>query len=132
MKAYGPDSGIAQIKAYIYSYYTILIHAHITPPHTHTHIFRPDLSQGDEGGSAGVLRCGKASTWEGGMRVPGIAWWPNNIRHGRTHQLASTLDLLPTIFSMTGAQLPQHTKLDGVDLSSLLYNRDGKVCVPTM
>ncbi|XP_064397200.1 arylsulfatase A-like [Halichondria panicea] len=62
----------------------------------------PDLSQGDNGGSAGPLRCGKASTWEGGMRVPSIAWWPNKIRHGRTHQLASTLDLLPTIFSMAG------------------------------
>lgn len=87
----------------------------------------PDLSQGDEGGSAGVLRCGKASTWEGGMRVPGIAWWPNKIRHGRTHQLASTLDLLPTIFSITGAELPKHTRMDGVDLSDLLYNRNGKV-----
>ena len=61
------------------------------------------------------------------MRVPGIAWWPNKIRHGRTHQLASTLDLLPTIFSMAGADLPKDTKMDGTDLSSLLYNKNGKV-----
>lgn len=60
------------------------------------------------------------------MRVPGIAWWPNKIRHGRTHQLASTLDLLPTIFNIAGAELPE-VKLDGVDLSNLLYNRNGKV-----
>ena len=48
---------------------------------------RPDLMQGIRGGSAGPLRCGKASTWEGGFREPGIAWWPNKIRHGRTHQV---------------------------------------------
>ena len=61
------------------------------------------------------------------MRVPGIAWWPNNIRHGRTHQLASTLDLLPTIYSIVGAERPENVTLDGVDLSSLFFNRNGKV-----
>ena len=35
-----------------------------------------------QGGSAGLLREGKGSTWEGGMRVPGIAWWPGKIKPG--------------------------------------------------
>ena len=39
------------------------------------------------GGVAGPLRCGKASTWEGGLRVPGIAWWPGKISHRRSAQV---------------------------------------------
>ena len=42
-------------------------------------------------GSAGLLRCGKETTWEGGMRAPGIAWWPAKIKHGRTHEVQGQL-----------------------------------------
>lgn len=103
-----------------YCYYH---HYPITPTNS------PDLSQGVRGGSAGLLRCGKASTWEGGLRVPAIAWWPYKIRHGRTHHLAATLDLLPTIYSIVDAELPEDVRLDGVDLSSVLFNKAGKVGV---
>ena len=51
---------------------------------------RPDLNQGIRGGNAGPFRCGKGSTWEGGFRAPGIAWWPYKIKHGRTHQVNSS------------------------------------------
>ena len=63
------------------------------------------------------------------MRVPAIAWWPYKIRHGRTHQLAATLDILPTIYSIVDAELPEDVQLDGVDLSSVLFNKAGKVGV---
>ena len=73
------------------------------------------------GGSAGPLRGHKGMTWEGGMREPAIAWWPERIEAGRvTSQTASILDVLPTVCSITGADLPLRRTLDGRDLSPLL------------
>ena len=49
------------------------------------------------GGSAGPLRGGKGSTWEGGMREPGIAWWPGKIKANMVnHELACSMDLFNT------------------------------------
>ena len=59
----------------------------------------------DEGGSAGPLRDGKGSTWEGGMRVPAIAWWPGKIEPGRTPIVASTMDLFTTSLALGGVGL---------------------------
>ena len=81
----------------------------------------PWLIMGDQGGSAGLPRDGKGSTWEGGMRVPGIAWMPGRIKPGVTNQLAGTIDLLPTALAMSGAKVPERLVLDGVDLSPLLF-----------
>lgn len=81
----------------------------------------PWLTEREQGGSAGLLRDGKGSTWEGGMRVPGIAWMPGRIRPGVTHDPASTLDLFPTALAMAGVPLPAGVALDGNDLSSLLF-----------
>ncbi|XP_033110528.1 arylsulfatase A-like isoform X2 [Anneissia japonica] len=72
------------------------------------------------GGSAGPLKCGKGTTYEGGQRVPAIAYWPSRIQVGRTSHLATTLDLLPTIASIVGAPLPNVT-IDGVDISSIIF-----------
>ena len=74
----------------------------------------------ETGGSAGLLRDGKGSTWEGGMRVPGIAWWPGRIKPGVTSQVASTLDLFPTFTRLAGAEPPADRPMDGADLSPLL------------
>lgn len=92
-----------------------------------THFFRPDLSLKTEGGSAGHLRCGKGSTWEGGVRIPAIAWWAEKVRHGRTHQLSSMLDLFPTLMKMAGGKVPQDRIMDGLDLSNVLFVKNGKV-----
>ena len=73
------------------------------------------------GGSAGPLKEGKGSTWEGGMREPGIAWWPGKIKSSVTHELASTLDLFPTIMKLTGVPMPTDRIMDGVDMSSILF-----------
>src|ERR1051325_10498838 len=56
------------------------------------------------GGSAGPLRGGKGSTWEGGMREPGIAWWPRKIKAGAVnHELACSMDLFTTCLSLAKA-----------------------------
>ncbi|MGD9720202.1 MAG: sulfatase [Pirellulales bacterium] len=84
----------------------------------------PWLIKGDQGGSAGLLREGKGSTWEGGMREPAIAWWPGTIAGGgTTGELASSLDFLATIAALAGAQLPTDRTLDSLDLGPLLLGR---------
>ncbi len=82
----------------------------------------PWLIMGDQGGTAGLLKDGKGSTWEGGMRVPGIAWMPGRIKPGVTSQLASTMDLLPTALALAEAPLPKGVTLDGTDLAPLLFD----------
>ena len=72
-------------------------------------------------GYATPYRDGKGSTWEGGHRVPGIISWPGTIEGNRVVQEpASTLDVLPTIFKMTGCKVPTDRKIDGRDIRSLL------------
>jgi arylsulfatase A len=82
----------------------------------------PWLSEREQGGSAGLLRDGKGSTWEGGMRVPGIAWMPQRIKPAVTSDPASTLDLFPTVLAMAGVDAPKGVALDGRDISQLLFN----------
>jgi arylsulfatase A len=80
------------------------------------------LMLGSQGGSNGPLRDGKASTWEGGVREPFIARWKGRIEPGRIcREVASTLDVLPTLARLTGAQLPKDLVLDGADMAPLLW-----------
>jgi len=77
--------------------------------------------QGLEGGSAGLFYEGKGTTWEGGMRAPGIFWQPGRIPAGTiAYDVASHVDLLPTIAAAAGAALGPNP-LDGVDLTPVLY-----------
>ena len=81
----------------------------------------PWLSQKDHGGSAGLLREGKGTTWEGGMRGPTIMWWPGTIQaNAITSALGCTTDLLATFAALSGAELPQDRELDSYDLSQVL------------
>ncbi|XP_062990533.1 arylsulfatase A [Elgaria multicarinata webbii] len=80
----------------------------------------PETMRMSRGGSSGLLKCGKGTTYEGGMREPAVAYWPGRIAPGVTHELASTLDILPTVAAVAGAPLPNVT-LDGYDLSPLLF-----------
>jgi arylsulfatase A len=84
----------------------------------------PWLIKNENGGSAGLLREGKGSTWEGGMREPGIFWWPGTIAAGQVaRDIACTIDLLPTVFKLAGAEVPTDRPIDGVDLSPLLLGK---------
>ncbi|MFB0517534.1 MAG: sulfatase [Candidatus Neomarinimicrobiota bacterium] len=81
----------------------------------------PWLTQDLEGGSAGLLRGGKGSTWDGGMREPTIAWWPGTIPAGMVNAgLSSTLDILPTCLALAGVALPTDRTLDGVNMLPML------------
>jgi arylsulfatase A len=80
----------------------------------------PWLPFGTHGGSAGPLREGKGTTWEGGVRAPAIFWWPGTIRPGVVTDLGSGLDLLPTAAALAGASLPGDRVLDGVSLRAPL------------
>ena len=69
------------------------------------------------------LRDGKASTWEGGFREPGIAWWPGHISAGtRSEAIVGTIDIHPTLLSLAGVPLPQDRVMDGMDLSPVLFH----------
>ncbi len=79
------------------------------------------------GGSAGPLRSGKVSTWEGGIRVPAIAWAPGRVPAGKVcSKLAATIDLLPTFAKLAGAAVPNDRKIDGRDISHLLRGEFAK------
>jgi len=78
------------------------------------------------GGSAGLLRQGKGTTFEGGMREPTIFWWPGTLKPGVQMEMGSTMDLLPTFSTLAGAKTPQDRVLDGHDLSDLLLGKTDK------
>lgn len=83
-------------------------------------------SNGRNGGSNAPLKGTKGSTHEGGMRVPCIMRWTGKIPAGSTcSQLASTLDLLPTFTSLSGGSLPKDRKIDGLNITDLILNKDG-------
>jgi len=81
----------------------------------------PWLIFNDHGGSAGLLRDGKGSTWEGGMREPTLAWWPGQIKPGSvSRDVASTMDIFATCHALVGAELPEDRVLDSHDLTPVL------------
>ncbi|HEV3446187.1 MAG TPA: sulfatase [Gemmataceae bacterium] len=83
----------------------------------------PWLSRGLDGGSAGLLRQGKGSTWEGGVREPGIAWWPGKIKAGVvSSELAATMDLFTTSLQLAGAEVPADRPIDGKSMLPILFN----------
>ncbi len=78
------------------------------------------------GGSAGLLREGKGTTFEGGMREPTLFWWPGQVKPGVQMQMGATMDLLPTFCSLAGAKAPEDRVLDGHDLSAVLSGKTDK------
>lgn len=74
-----------------------------------------------QGAVNGPLRGGKGSTWEGGVRVCTLAWWPGKIPAGTaTAAMTAMMDVLPTFAALAGAKLPADRKLDGVDVWPVL------------
>ena len=80
----------------------------------------PWLMFKDHGGSAGLLRDGKGSTFEGGMRVPSLFYWKGKIQPAMIMDNGTTMDILPTICSLAGVDLPNDRLYDGYDLSNVL------------
>ncbi|MFB3902625.1 MAG: sulfatase [Acidobacteriota bacterium] len=83
----------------------------------------PWLEYNEHGGSAGLLRGGKGGTFEGGMRVPAIFWWPGTIAPGVVMDLGTTMDLLPTFTTLAGLSQIDDRVLDGFDLTPVLRGK---------
>jgi len=85
----------------------------------------PWLNFGNWAGSTGGLREGKGTSWEGGQKEPTIMKWPGVIPEGTIcNKLASAIDILPTLATITGAPLPTH-KIDGINILSLMKGISG-------
>ena len=84
----------------------------------------PWLSYGDHAGSAAPLREGKGTMFDGGCREPTIMWWPGTIPAGTECAIpAMTIDILPTLAHLTGAELPDHP-IDGKNIWPLMVGED--------
>lgn len=83
--------------------------------------------QDDHGGSAGPLRSGKVSTFEGGVRVPAILWAPGRVPAGTVcDSIATTMDIMPTFAALAGAEVPSDRVIDGEDIRHIFHGEFGK------
>jgi arylsulfatase A len=83
----------------------------------------PWLCFGNHAGSAGPLREGKGSEWDGGVREPTLMRWPGHIPAGTTCDAPlMTIDMLPTIAALIGGKLPEQ-KIDGMDISNVIFGK---------
>jgi arylsulfatase A len=80
----------------------------------------PWLAFGTHAGSAGPLRLGKGTTWEGGVRTPAIFWWPGTVKPAVVTDIGSAMDLFVTGARLAGADVPSDRIIDGVDLRAPL------------
>ncbi len=86
----------------------------------------PWLVKGEFSGSAGPLREGKGTTFEGGHRVPFLMRWPGKIPAGSvSREMVTAMDLFPTIARLAGAELPPNHILDGKDIGPLMTGQPG-------
>lgn len=76
-----------------------------------------------QGGCNAPFKDGKGSTWEGGVRVPGIFWWPDTIPSGVTQSVASMLDIVPTLLELAGVSNNANKTFDGYSLVPLLTGK---------
>lgn len=91
----------------------------------------PWLREGKHAGHAEPLRSGKTSTYEGGLRVPFIIRAPGKVPAGTTSDIvAATLDLLPSIVNIAGAEMPTDRVIDGVDISQVFHGAETELVRP--
>lgn len=80
----------------------------------------PWILKKEEGGSSGLFRDGKGSTWEGGVRVPCIAYCPEIIPAGVTDNVVTAMDIFATNIWLAGYKLPDDYEIDGKVIASYL------------
>lgn len=86
----------------------------------------PWLSYGDHAGTAGALREGKGTSFDGGVREPCVMRWPGRIPAGTVcREPAMTIDILPTLAGLAGAKLPDDRIIDGRDIWPLVSSQRG-------
>ncbi|NCG09302.1 MAG: sulfatase-like hydrolase/transferase [Verrucomicrobia bacterium] len=84
----------------------------------------PWLQFKTQGGIAGPLRGGKFDTYEGGMREPGIFWWPGTVQPAIIHDIGCTLDFMATFAALAGVTPPE-AAVDSCDLTDTLLKGEG-------
>ncbi len=83
-------------------------------------------SRGDHGGSNFPLRGKKGTTYEGGMRVPCIMYWPGTISASRVcDEIVTSMDFLPTITHLTGGRVMQDRVIDGENICPIIFGEEG-------
>ena len=86
----------------------------------------PWLDLNQHGGSAGLLKGGKGSTYEGGVRVPFVAKWPGQLPPGNVSAgIASTMDIYATLIPLAGGEVPKDRVVDGKNILPLLQGKSG-------
>ena len=81
------------------------------------------MGRHQRGGCAGLFRCGKGTTYEGGMRVPALVSWPGKIGPGVSRHLMATIDVLPTMLSLVrNSSVDQDVA--GIDQSRILLGKE--------
>ncbi|MCC8095175.1 MAG: sulfatase [Tannerellaceae bacterium] len=85
----------------------------------------PWLTEFEDGGSAGPLKDGKGTWWEGGFRVPAIVRMPGKVAPSIRNNIVASMDLFPTFLHMAGIPTPQGVVLDGVDQSAFFFEEAG-------
>jgi arylsulfatase A len=84
----------------------------------------PWLTQKENGGSSGLLFEGKGSAYEGGMRVPAIIRYPDLIKPNQTSAaLVTSMDIYPTILSLSGINPLNINDLDGFSMTDFLKEK---------
>eukprot|EP00035_Acanthoeca_spectabilis_P036383 m.39286 g.39286 ORF g.39286 m.39286 type:complete len:1090 (-) comp7942_c0_seq1:51-3320(-) len=93
-------------------------------PDAHQHLMPGELLEAFTGSNS-LFVGSKTQTWEGGLRVPGILWWPNVIQPQVRHEVASTLDVFATVADAVGVALPTDRIYDSVSLMPLVKGAGG-------
>lgn len=84
----------------------------------------PWLTMAEHGGSSGVLRSGKQTTFEGGMRVPCVLQWPAQVDAGRVVDgMHTMMDWFPTFAQLSGAEVSADRPIDGENISDVLLGK---------
>ena len=90
--------------------------------------------QQEQGGCSGSLRCGKGTTWEGGIRVPAFIHWKGKIQPTKSDELFSAMDILPTLMNIVGHPIEKSDfeHLHGVDQSKTVFSNQKVTCIVLM
>nr|XP_054755183.1 arylsulfatase-like [Lytechinus pictus] len=75
-----------------------------------------------QGGDPSIFKGYKTNTWEGGVRVPFVAYWPGQITPRESNELVSTLDIMKTLVDLAGGSLPSNVSYDGEVITDVLLN----------
>jgi len=73
-------------------------------------------------GSNSPLRGHKGKLWEGGHRVPAIAYWKNRFEPGISDEIILSMDIFPTIVSITGNKTGDLPDFDGIPFQETLLS----------